>query len=41
VLRDKILDKNGAYANRHMSDIKEEILVTLLAREFKNRFSTL
>ena len=41
ILRDKILDKNGAYANRHMSDVKEEILVTLLAREFKNRFSTL
>lgn len=41
ILKQKIVDKNGAYANRHMSDVKEEILVTLLAREFKNRFSSL
>ena len=39
-LRQKLLDKTGQYGNRHMSDIKEEILVTLLAREFKNRFNS-
>ena len=37
-LKKILLDKNGQYGNRHMSDIKEEILVTLLAREFKSQF---
>lgn len=40
-LREQILDKGGFYGNRHMSDVKEEILVTLLAREFKERFGNI
>jgi hypothetical protein len=40
-LRQKLFDKTGQYGNRHMSDIKEEILVTLLAREFKNSFNSI
>ena len=39
-LREQLLDKSGQYGNRHMSDIKEEILVTLLAREFKSQFNS-
>ena len=40
-LKEELLDKEGAYGNRHMSDIKEEILVTLLAREFQKTFTSL
>lgn len=37
-LRDLLIRKSQKYNNRHMSDRKEEILVTLLAREFKSQF---
>ena len=40
-LKKELLDKTGAYGNRHMSDIKEEILVTLLGREFQKTFNSL
>lgn len=40
-LKEDLLNKNGAYGNRHMSDVKEEILVTLLAREFASKFGSI
>ena len=37
-LKNRLLQRTSNYGNKHMSDVKEEVLVTLLGRMFRNKF---